>query len=108
MITEHAQEVDGVSAVALQQKLPSSMDSIPIFAVALPENLTPAQKELEMSLRMLYRASVNIESSEINQILLNMELLAYAFAWFGQVCDESWTTIMLHIFMPTGQLLRRL
>jgi hypothetical protein len=86
MITEHAQAVDGVSAVALQQQLSSS---IPIFAVTLPENLTPAQKEVETSLRMLYRATANFESSEINQILLNMELLAYAFTWFGQVCEES-------------------
>jgi hypothetical protein len=79
--------VVGVSAVAVPQKMVSSMDTIPIFAVDLPANLTPAQKEVEMSIRILYRASVNLESSDVNQILLNLELLAFSFAWFGQVCD---------------------
>jgi hypothetical protein len=57
----------------------------PIFACELPTEMTPAQREAQATFSMLYRATVNQELSVINQVLLNIELLAFAFIWYSQV-----------------------
>ena len=60
--------------------------SLSIFAVNLPENMSSAQKYIKNNLCILHRATINQKSVEINQILLNMELLAFSFSWFAKVC----------------------
>jgi hypothetical protein len=56
------------------------------FAVDFPTNMTPAQKDVCSSFQILLRATNHHQSSELNQVLLNMELLAFSFGWFAQVC----------------------
>jgi hypothetical protein len=56
-----------------------------IFAVDVPTDPTVAQREFEVSCRMLYRATVSIHSSDIHGVLLNLELMALGIRWFGQV-----------------------
>lgn len=73
------------SSSSLQMLDDNNFLSSSIFAVHPPENMTSAQKHVEINLRMLHRATVNQQSAEINQILLNMELLAFSFSWFAKV-----------------------
>jgi hypothetical protein len=58
----------------------------PIFAMNIPSTeMTPSQKDLTTTFKMLYRATINQQSAEVNEVLLNMELLAFSITWFGQV-----------------------
>src|SRR5208283_335908 len=59
------------------------------FAVEFPSNMTPAQKDVSSSFQILLRATHHHQSAELNQVLLNMELLAFSFRWFAQV-SFSW------------------
>jgi hypothetical protein len=61
--------------------------SYPLFAKDIPSSsMTPTQKEVDSTFKMLYRATNHQQSAEINEVLLNMELLAFGFTWFAQVC----------------------
>jgi hypothetical protein len=85
-LIEEQPEVNGALAVNVPKQFSFAMQNVPIFAVALPQNMTAAQRDVEMNFRILYQASVNLESSDINQLLLNLELLAFGFSWFARVC----------------------
>jgi hypothetical protein len=66
--------------------IPPAVEPSRIFAVTLPSNMTVSQQEVETNCRMLYRATVSMQSSQVSQILLNLELMAFGIRWFGQVC----------------------
>lgn len=47
--------------------------------------MTSAQKEVSSKFNMLHRASAHINSAGLNQLLSNMEILAFGISWFGLV-----------------------
>jgi hypothetical protein len=58
----------------------------PIFVMNIPSTeMTPSQKDLTTTFKMLYHATINQQSAEVNEVPLNMELLAFLITWFGQV-----------------------
>jgi hypothetical protein len=46
---------------------------------------TAGQREIHSKLHMLKRASGHINSAGLNQVLSNMEVLAFSISWFGLV-----------------------
>jgi hypothetical protein len=56
-----------------------------IFKNDIPLDLTQAQKEVSSKFNMLHRASTHINSAGLNQLLSNMEILAFRISWFSLV-----------------------
>ena len=59
---------------------------VSVFSVDLPVQLSRDQSELYSKVSMLKRAAMHINSAQLNQMLTNMELLAFGIGWFGLVC----------------------
>jgi hypothetical protein len=76
---------------------------------AEPSDMFQHGSELELAAKnnpiiskitMIERASRHYHTALINQVLTNMELLAFAISWFGMVClvEQSfvWQRILMH------------
>jgi hypothetical protein len=77
------QPSQGSEIARVAHSFPPASDAI--FARLVLKALTPTQREIASSLHMLHRTTQHQHSAEINQVLLNMELLAFALVWFSQV-----------------------
>jgi hypothetical protein len=56
-----------------------------IFSVDLPAQPSRDQNDVYVKMGMLRRATSHINSATLNQILTNMEILAFGISWFGLV-----------------------
>jgi folylpolyglutamate synthase/dihydropteroate synthase len=55
------------------------------FLQDLPEKLSLEQIDITAKAKMLQRAAENMQSSKLNLIAMNFELMALAVMWYGQV-----------------------
>lgn len=58
-----------------------------VFAIDLPLQLSRDQNDVCSKVAMLRRATMHINSAHLNQMLTNMEILAFGIGLFGQVWD---------------------
>jgi hypothetical protein len=63
-------------------------ESLP-FVNPLPDTMTYEQANLSMKVQILCRAADNMESSRLNNIAFNFELMGLALMWYGQVSTVS-------------------
>jgi hypothetical protein len=56
-----------------------------LFAVRLPSHFSPTQQDVHCKIGILHRATMHLNSAEVNHLTTNMELLAFAISWFGMV-----------------------
>jgi hypothetical protein len=56
-----------------------------LFAVNLPKNFSATQQDIHSKIGILHRATLHVNSAEVNHLTTNMELLAFAISWFGMV-----------------------
>jgi hypothetical protein len=72
---------------------PSNPEESP-FVDPVPEMMSLEQIDVAMKAKILRRATLNMQSAKLNNIVYNLELLGLAIMWYGQVSNFSFLSLL--------------
>lgn len=78
--------------LAVEKKITNSERSVGVFAKPLPIQPTIDQLNLNAISGIILRATESLQSSQLNRLVYNFELLALGMIWYGLVGDFQWLT----------------